>query len=309
MSSDSAANLGLGLGLRNVHFDYLLKHRPKVDWFEAISENFMDSGGRPRYVLDTLAEQYPIVLHGVSMSIGSTDPLDMGYLTRLKALADGVGARWISDHLCWTGVNGMNSHDLLPLPLNEATLAHVASRVEMVQQQLQQPLVLENPSSYLRFEQSDMDEPTFLSELVARTGCRLLLDVNNVYVSCFNQEADPYDYLRRFPMAAVVQFHLAGHSHCGTHIVDTHDRPVAAEVWRLYQLAYEASGGASTLLEWDGNIPALPDCLAELNKAKLCVTGLLETASAIGAPPQRSAVSTPVEFLVPDVRAQTRESV
>ena len=179
---DSAPNLGLGLGLRNTHFEHILKHHPNVDWFEAISENFMDSGGRPQYVLSQIAERYPVVLHGVSMSVGSTDELDFEYLKKLKKLADNINACWISDHLCWTGINGMNSHDLLPLPLNEETLNHVSERVITIQDFLSQPLVLENPSTYLAFENSTLTEPEFLQELVARTGCKLLLDVNNVYV-------------------------------------------------------------------------------------------------------------------------------
>ena len=172
-------DLGLGLGLRNVHFEHILKEWPQIDWFEAISENFMDSGGRPRNVLRQVAERYPVVLHGVSLSIGSTDPLNFDYLGRLKALAAEVKPAWISDHLCWTGVLGLNSHDLLPMPLTEESLAHVAARVRQVQDFLERPLVLENPSTYLSFTQSTISEPDFLRELVARTNCGLLL--NRIY--------------------------------------------------------------------------------------------------------------------------------
>ncbi|HYW16519.1 MAG TPA: DUF692 domain-containing protein [Allosphingosinicella sp.] len=294
--------LGLGLGLRSVHFAQILAERPAIAWFEAISENFMDSGGRPRAVIRQVAKHYPVVLHGVSLSIGSSDPLDLDYLARLKRLAEEVGPAWISDHLCWTGVMGLNSHDLLPLPLNEESLAHVASRVGQVQDFLQRPLILENPSSYVRFESSTMEEPEFLRRLAGETGCGLLLDVNNVYVSCFNAGTDPIDYIRAFPCESVVQMHLAGHQHRGTHIVDTHDRPVRAEVWELFRLAWALTGGASTLLEWDGDIPALADCHSELLKAREHMGGRSDPRPAAEAEPRGvEALSNPVGFLVPRV--------
>ena len=260
--------LGLGLGLRSVHFDAILTDWPAIDWFEAISENFMDSHGRPRAVLRSVAERYPIVLHGVSLSIGSTDPLDRDYLARLKALADEVRPAWVGDHLCWTGVMGLNTHDLLPLPLTEASLRHVTARVAQVQDLLGRPLILENPSSYIRFAEDEVSEPDFLRRLAAATGCGLLLDVNNVHVSCFNAGTDPAAYLDAFPFEHVVQLHLAGHRHLGTHIVDTHDGPVVPDVWRLFRTAWDRSGGASTLLEWDDHIPSLEACRAELAKAR-----------------------------------------
>ena len=201
--------LGLGLGLRNTHFDRILEEWPEVDWFEAISENFMDSGGRPRYVIRQVAERYPLVLHGVSLSIGSTDPLNFDYLGKLKALAAEVKPRWVSDHLCWTGVLGVNSHDLLPVPLTEESLSHVVGRVRQVQDFLERPLILENPSTYLTFTQSTIEEPEFLRQLAVETGCGLLLDVNNVYVTCFNSAADPVKYIESFPCEQVVQMHLA----------------------------------------------------------------------------------------------------
>ncbi len=302
--------LGLGLGLRSTHFGHIETHWPKVDWFEAISENFMDSEGRPRALIRQIAERYPVVLHGVSMSIGSTDPLDFNYLSRLKALAAELQPAWVSDHLCWTGVMGLNSHDLLPLPLNEETLAHVAARVHKVQDYLGRPLILENPSSYVDFRSTTMDEPDFLRALSEMTGCGLLLDVNNVYVTCFNSDTDPHAYLERFPMERVVQMHLAGHSDCGTHIIDTHDQPVRPEVWELYATAYQQSGGAATLLEWDGNIPSFDECLAELHKSKTYMKGpfqtLLEHAAAEPAPQQSSGsvMSNPINFLTPPVMAQ-----
>ena len=184
-------DLGLGLGLRTVHFPYILEHYPPVDWFEIISENFMDSGGRPRYVLEQIAERYAVVMHGVSLSIGSTDPLNFEYLTKLKRLADAVQPRWVSDHLCWTGVAGLNAHDLLPIPLNEQTLEHVVARIRVVQDFLARPLVIENPSTYLTFADSTMSEWEFISRMAEETDCGLLLDVNNVYVSSVNHDFDP----------------------------------------------------------------------------------------------------------------------
>src|SRR3569623_2819947 len=296
--------LGLGLGLRNVHFEEILRYRPAIDWFEAISENFMDSGGRPRAVIREIAKHYPVVLHGVSLSIGSTDPLDMDYLARLKQLAAEIDPAWISDHLCWTGVLGRKSHDLLPLPLTEASLAHVAGRVARVQDYLGRPLILENPSAYVRFAQSTMEEPDFLRALAERTGCGLLLDVNNVHVSCFNAGADFLAYLDAFPCEHVVQMHLAGHQHHGTHIKDTHERPERPEVWELFRLVWARTDGAATLLEWDGDIPSLADCHAELRKAEHYMDG------AFAAVPDDCAqdaagngVSNPVSFLEPRVMA------
>jgi uncharacterized protein (UPF0276 family) len=300
------ANLGLGVGLRTVHFPHILRHWPAVDWFEIISENFMDSGGRPRYVLDQIAERYPIVMHGVSLSVGSTDPLNFDYLTRLKRLAGAVNAKWVSDHLCWTGVAGRNTHDLLPIPLNEATLRHVAERVVAVQEFLERPLVLENPSTYVGFADSTMTEWEFLSRLAAETGCGLLLDVNNVYVSSVNHDFDPAEYIRNVSHARVVQFHLAGHTHCGTHIVDTHDGAVIDPVWELYRLAHQLTGGAATLLEWDAKIPSFPEVHAEVLKARSYMAERLGTASRPDRPveapaPGRPVVSNPVSFLVAEV--------
>ena len=189
-------NLGLGVGLRATHFPYILQEQPAVDWFEIISENYMDSAGRPRYVLEQIAERYPVVMHGVSLSIGSTDPLDFEYLAKLKRLAQAVHPRWISDHLCWTGVLGVNAHDLLPIPLNEQTLRHVVERIRTVQDFLERPIVLENPSSYVTFAGSTMSEWEFLTRMAAEADCGLLLDVNNVYVSSFNHDFDPVEYVR-----------------------------------------------------------------------------------------------------------------
>lgn len=295
----SLPRLGLGLGLRSVHFEAILSGEPQHLWFEAISENFMHSGGRPRAILHAVSERHPIVLHGVSLSIGSTDPLDMAYLASLKRLANEVRPAWVSDHLCWTGVNGHNSHDLLPMPLTAESLGHVARRVRQVQDYLERPLILENPSSYVRFAESTMDEPQFLRELADETGCGLLLDVNNVYVSCFNAGADPLAYLDAFPCDRVVQMHLAGHQDMGSHAIDTHDRPVRPEVWELFRLAWARTDGASTLLEWDDHIPDFDGCIAELRKAKSYMSpepGML----AVDCNPDGDAgVSNPVGFLIP----------
>ncbi|MEV0373339.1 DUF692 domain-containing protein [Streptomyces sp. NPDC050636] len=262
------SDVGFGLGLRTPHLRHVLTHWPQVDWFEIISENFMDSGGYPRYALDRIAERYPVVMHGVSLSIGSTDPLDRDYLARLRRLATATGARWVSDHICWTGVAGLNTHDLLPVPFTEESLAHMVRRVRAVQDFLERPLVLENPSSYAEFTGSEMSEWEFVSRLADESGCGLLLDVNNVYVSSVNHGFDPEAYVRALPHDRVVQIHLAGHTHLGTHIVDTHDRPVADPVWRLYRLATSLTGPVATLLEWDDRIPAFPELLDELAKAR-----------------------------------------
>jgi len=305
-SGSTFERLGLGVGLRNSHFDHILKAWPEVDWFEAISENFMDSGGRPRWVLDQIRERYPVVLHGVSMSIGSADPLDMDYLAKLKALADGVEARWVSDHLCWTGILGLNSHDLLPLMLTEEALAHVAARVRTVQDVLERPLVIENPSSYVQFQQSTISEPDFLAALCAETGCKLLLDVNNVYVTCFNAGLSTDDYMKAFPFDQVVQMHLAGHQHCGTHIVDTHDGPVCDEVWQLFRTAWQKTGGASPLLEWDGDVPEFDRVHAEVLRARTYIDGIEAVGPVTTRAHVSSATSTPVDFMVPNVMNTSR---
>jgi uncharacterized protein len=276
-------NLGLGVGLRSAHFGHILEYWPAVDWFEVISENFIDSQGRPRYVLEQIAERYPVVMHGVSLSIGSTDPLDFDYLAKLKRLAHEVNARWVSDHLCWTGVLGRNTHDLLPLPLNGETLRHVAERVHAVQDFLERPLVLENPSSYVTFAHSTMTEWEFLSQLADETNCGLLVDVNNIHVSATNHDFDAVEYLRNLPHRRIVQMHLAGHTNCRTHLIDTHDSHVIDPVWQLYRLAHELTGGTASLLEWDAKIPPFPVVHAEILKARQYMTATLP-------PPQREAV-------------------
>jgi uncharacterized protein (UPF0276 family) len=260
-------DLGIGIGLRTVHFGHILQHWPKVDWFEVLSENFLDTGGRPAWVLEQVAERYPVALHGVSMSIGSTDPIDLAYLKKLKALATRVKAHWVSDHLCWTGVMSRNSHDLLPMPYTEEALRHTVARVKRVSEVLERPLVLENPSSYVEFAASTMTEWEFLRRLAEEADCGLLLDVNNVYVSSVNHSFDPRVYVDSIPAERVVQYHLAGHTNKGTHILDTHSDHALPEVWELYERAWVLTGPTATLYEWDEDIPAFEVVHAEARKA------------------------------------------
>jgi len=260
-------NLGIGLGLRTVHYAHILEQRPPVAWFEILSENFMQTEGKPLYFLDAIAEAYPIVMHGVSLSIGSTDPLDRAYLAELKALRTRTRARWVSDHLCWTGVTSKNSHDLLPLPYTEESLRHVADRVRAVSDILGAPIALENPSTYAEFAGSTMTEWEFLARLAEAADCGILLDVNNIYVSSKNHGFDPRTYLDAVPWDRVVQFHVAGHTDHGTHVIDTHIGPVTDPVWRLLGEAHARAGGSSILLEWDAEIPSFDETYAEALRA------------------------------------------
>jgi len=268
MSTTKPTFLGFGLGLRPQHYREILDSTPKVDWFEVISENYMIRGGQPLRMLDQIRERYPIVMHGVSLSIASTAPLDMEYLQRLKTLAERANPRWISDHLCWTGVHGVNLHDLLPIPYTKEALDHVVQRITQVQDFLGRRLTLENVSSYVTFGQSEMTEWEFVSEVATRADCWLLFDVNNVYVSAFNHGFDAGAFLRGVPLDRVVQFHVAGHSHEESHIVDTHDHPVCPEVWDLYREAVGHFGPVSTMIERDDNIPPLAELVNELNYAR-----------------------------------------
>lgn len=260
-------DLGIGIGLRTVHYSHILATRPRIDWFEVLSENYLDTGGRPLYVLDQIAEAYPVALHGVSLSIGSTDPINREHLRKLKALADRTKAHWVSDHLCWTGVLGRNTHDLLPMPYTEEALAHTTRRVREVSEILGRPLILENPSSYVEFADSTMSEWEFLSRLAQDADCGLLLDVNNVYVSSFNHRFDPKAYIAAIPADRVVQYHVAGHTNKGTHIIDTHSARAISEVWDLYKLACERTGGVATLYEWDDEVPDFETVHQEALKA------------------------------------------
>ncbi|HEY8040863.1 MAG TPA: DUF692 domain-containing protein [Polyangiaceae bacterium] len=266
-------DLGVGLGLRTAHYAHVVEVQPEVDWFEILSENYMQTAGRPLHYLDAVAARYPVAMHGVSLSIGSTDPLDRTYLTELRALRDRTGARWVSDHLCWTGVGGRNTHDLLPLPYTEETLRHVAARVRAVQDFLGAPLALENPSTYVEFAGASMPEWEFLARLAEDADCALLLDVNNVFVSAFNHGFDPRTYLAAVPYDRVVQLHVAGHTHHGTHIIDSHIGPVEDEVWRLLGEAWRRAGGVSVLLEWDAEIPGFEETHAEALRAKQFIGG------------------------------------
>ncbi len=259
--------LGHGVGLRTQHYQDVLTGNPAVDWFEVISENFMVPGGNPRRVLRAVRERYPVVMHGVSLSIGSTDPLDEGYLDQLAALAAEVEPAWISDHLCWGSIDGLVAHDLLPLPQTEEALHHVVSRVRKVQDRLGRRILLENVSSYLTFRHSTMPEWEFLAEVARRADCGILLDVNNVFVSAHNHRFDPYQYLAGIPGDRVGQIHLAGHSRQGELLIDTHDHPVPDEVWNLYRAAVASFGACSTLIEWDDHVPPLERLLAESTRA------------------------------------------
>jgi uncharacterized protein (UPF0276 family) len=260
--------LGFGLGLRSQHYDYVLEYQPAVDWFELITENYLAPGGRPRAILHKIRANYPVVLHGLSFNIGSNEAPDLHYLAQLKALINDIQPAWVSDHICWTGLHGKTSHDLLPIAYNPETLSQVAHKVNRIQDALQQRIVLENPSIYLQFRSASMSEPDFINALTEQTGCRILLDVNNVYVSCFNLGQDPYAHISALNHNCVQQFHLAGHTHNGNHIIDTHDHPVSDAVWELYAHACRHFGETATLLERDDHIPPFPELMAELELAR-----------------------------------------
>lgn len=262
-------DLGHGVGLRREHFDRVLAGPTSVDWFEVISENFMVDGGRPLHVLDAIRRDYPMVLHGVSLSIGSSDPLNADYLKDLAELTKRVEPAWVSDHLCWTGVGGHNAHDLLPLPYTEEALAHTAARVREVQDRLGRQIALENVSTYLTFAGSTMSEWEFLTQLSEQADCGILLDVNNIYVSAVNHGFDSAEYIDAIAPERVWQIHLAGHSNKGTHLLDTHSRPVCDEVWALYHRAVERFGAVTSLVEWDEDIPSWETLEAESQKARV----------------------------------------
>lgn len=267
-NSNERPYLGYGLGLRKEHYETVLNERPNVDWFEIVSENYMVDGGKPIDYLTRIREHYPMVMHGVSMSIGSTEPLNFDYLKQLKNLIKRVQPEWISDHLCWTGVNGLNLHDLMPLPYTEEAIQHVADRVSQVQDYLGQQILLENVSSYVSYSDSTMTEWEFFREVTERADCNMLLDINNIYVSAHNHNFDPYTYLTAMPSERVHQFHLAGHTHENNLIIDTHDHPISDPVFDLYAAAVERFGRVSTMIERDDNIPPLPELLAELDLVK-----------------------------------------
>jgi len=265
--------LGFGLGLRPPHYETILSTNPRVDWFEVLSENYMVGGGKPLHYLDRIRARYPMVMHGVSLSIGSTDPLDREYLSQLKALAARIEPRWISDHLCSTGVAGRNLHDLLPLPHTEEAVRHVAARVRQVQDVLGRRILLENVSSYLAYAHSTMSEWEFLRTVAQEADCLILLDVNNIYVNSHNHGFNPFEYLDGIPNERVWQIHVAGHSHNGALLIDTHDHPVPDPVWALYAGAIQRFGRVSTMIERDDNIPPLEELVAELEVARGLASG------------------------------------
>ena len=277
--SDSLPYLGYGLGLRVDHYEALLAKPAQVQWLEVVSENYMVDGGLPLVWLDRFRERYPLVMHGVSMSIGSTDPLDEDYLARLAALARRVEPAWVSDHLCWTGVQGVNLHDLMPLPYTEEALSHVVSRVQCVQDRLKRRILLENVSSYVSFAQSQLTEWEFLAEVAERADCLILLDINNVHVSAMNHGFSALDYLRGIPASRVQQFHLAGYEQGEQLIIDTHDAAVSNAVWDLYVQAVRRFGRVSTMIERDDHFPPLPELIAELEHARVLAEPLLKDAA------------------------------
>lgn len=260
--------LGFGLGLRVEHYTTILETSPAVDWFEIITENYLVPGGKPKFYLHQIRERYPMVMHGVSLSIGSTDPLNMDYLAQVKQLAREVEPAWISDHLCWTGAHHLNMHDLLPIPYTEEALNHVVNRVNQVQDFLQRRILLENVSSYITYVDSVMPEWEFLTEIAIRADCLILLDINNIHVSAFNHGFNPLDYLNAIPKNRVQQFHLAGHSYQGDYIIDTHDHPIIPAVWELLGHAVARFGQISSMVERDDNMPPLTDLLEELQHAR-----------------------------------------
>jgi len=258
-----------------------------MDWFEAISENFMDSGGRPLHILDEVRARYPVALHGVSLSIGSADPLNRYYLERLKALVERIDPAIVSDHLCWTGVDGENLHDLLPLPFTEEAIRHVAGRVEQVQDVLERRILLENVSTYVTYRHSTMPEWEFLTAVAERSGCGVLLDLNNIYVNAYNHQFDPHEYLHHIPGELIGQFHLAGHTDMGSYLFDTHSRPVIDAVWDLYREALERWGSVTTLIEWDEEIPPFPRLAEEAEKARAIYVQVLGGQPDVSARPSR----------------------
>jgi len=271
---------GFGLGLRAAHYEEIAATRPRLDWLEILTENYLVDGGRPLQWLDRIRADYPVAMHGVSLSIGSTDPLDQDYLRQVRALAGRVEPLWISDHLCWTGVAGKNLHDLLPLPYTEEALSHVVARVERVQEFFGRRILLENVSSYVGYRHSALAEWEFLSEVARRADCLILLDVNNVYVSAHNHGFDPDTYFAGVPAERVQQIHLAGHSNSGDCIIDTHDAPVIDPVWDLYGRAIQRLGPVATMIERDDHIPELAELIAELDQARAVADRALRRGAA-----------------------------
>ena len=271
--SVSVPCLGYGLGLRSVYYQQIIEQSPQVDWFEIVSENYLVQGGKALYYLDAIAERYPLVMHGVSLSIGGPHALDMDYLKQLKQLADRVKPAWVSDHLCWSRGNAHQLHDLLPLPYTEESLYHVAGRVRQVQDVLQRPLVLENVSSYVRSKADEFTEWEFLNALAHLSGCQLLLDVNNVYVSCINHQRDPLAYIDALPLHVAGEIHLAGFAEdtdsLGDRLlIDDHGAPIDNAVWQLYAQVLARTGAVATLIERDNQVPAFSVLQKEARQAE-----------------------------------------
>ena len=260
--------IGCGLGLRPTYYSDILNNSVDVDWFEIISENYMVPGGNPLAMLERVREKYPLVMHGVSLSIASTDPVNLDYLEELKSLANRIEPMWISDHLAWTGIEGVNLHDLLPIPYTQEALHHIAEKIRIVQDYLERPILIENPSTYISFKESEMDEADFLNEICEQENCSLLLDINNIYVSAFNHNFDAVTYLNKIQPANVVQMHIAGHTNYGTHIIDTHDQSVCDDVWALMESASERFPNASPMLERDDNFPPFIEIKSEFDKMR-----------------------------------------
>jgi len=268
MNHSSFPSLGFGVGLRRCHYTKILGEHPPMDWFEVISENFMVEGGRPLQVLEDVRAHYPIVMHGVSLSIGSVDPLNLAYLNQLIAATRRFEPAWVSDHLCWTSFGGRNLHDLLPLPYTEEAIRHVAGRIRQVQEMLERTILIENVSSYLEFSSSGLSEWAFLRAVADEADCAILLDINNIFVNSFNHGFDPIHYIDSVPADRVVQFHLAGHSDHGAYLLDSHDQPIRSEVWTLYEHAVSRFGRLPTLIEWDDNIPEFEGLAAAAAEAR-----------------------------------------
>lgn len=276
----SLPQLGHGVGLRAEHFSRILDGTARADWFEVISENYMIRGGRPLKILEKARELAPIALHGVSMNLGGVDPLHADYLSELECLIRRFEPAWISDHLCFSAVGGHFAHDLLPLPFTEEALVHVSDRIRRVQDRLRRCILIENVSSYLAYQHSTISEWAFLSAVAERADCGILLDLNNIYVNSVNLGFDPLEYLGAIPKARVGQFHLAGHSDAGTHLLDTHDHPVASQVWNLYREALRRFGAIPSLIERDDNLPSFEELIAESDQARAIASEVLSDRTA-----------------------------
>ena len=265
-------SLGFGLGLRKEHYHSILdapeNEKPDIDWFEILTENYLVEGGKPLYFLDQICERYPVVMHGVSMSIGSTDPINIEYLTQVKQLAERTDAHWISDHLCFTGLEGVNAHDLLPLPYTDETIKFVSDKIRKTQDFLGRRILIENVSSYITYKQSNMTEWEFIKAIAEESDSLILLDINNIFVSAFNHSFDPLNYLDGVPANRVQQHHLAGHTQYPDYIIDTHDHDVVDGVWKLYAESIKRFGNVSTIIERDDNIPELSEMMQELQMAR-----------------------------------------